>query len=110
MTKLNLKRVMFTFMAIALLSPIMFSYQNFKHLDVPMAIDKDDTSLNDALIAALKNAAEERKAKQIALNLTTDEEKTRKRTRKPTAIGDRHEFDTRTDENLATDATTAPHQ
>lgn len=101
---------MFTFMTLSLLSPVMFSFQNFKHLDVPMAIDKDDTSLNDALIAALKNAAEERKAKQIALNLTPEEEKTRKRHRKPTAIGDRHEFDTRADENITTDAATTPHQ
>lgn len=102
---------MFTMVALALLSPIMFSFQNFKHLDVPMDIDKDDTGLNDALIAALKTAAEERKAKQIALNIDPQEETHRKRNRKPTAIGEKHEFDTKDkDETTVTDSTLSPNQ
>jgi Cft2 family RNA processing exonuclease len=90
MSKINFKRTAFTFLILAVLSPIALTFQNFRHLDTPMNIDKDETSLNDALIDALKNAAEEHRAKKVALNLEVDDssEKTMKRHRKPATIGD----------------------
>lgn len=104
MLKINIKRTAFTFLILAVLSPIALTFQNFRHLDTPMNIDKDETALNDALISALKTAAEERRAKQVALNIETEESAAKpiKRNRKPTAIGDRHEFDQRaTNESIA---------
>ncbi|MBY0384063.1 hypothetical protein K2X05_02800 [bacterium] len=67
--------MVFTFISLSLLSPVIITFQNFKHRDdTPLLIDKDDTALNDALITALKKAAEKKRAnsKQIALNLETD--------------------------------------
>lgn len=74
MSRFNIRKMVFTFISLTLLSPILITFQNFKHRETPLLIDKDDTSLNDALITALKTAAEKNRAanKQVALNLETD--------------------------------------
>ena len=74
MSRFNLRKGVFTFISLTLLSPLILSFQNFKHRETPLLVDKDDTALNDALITALKTAAEKKRAgdKQIALNLETE--------------------------------------
>jgi maltodextrin utilization protein YvdJ len=112
MKKLNKEKYFSIFIVLTVLSPVLFSFQNFKHYDVPLAIDKDDTAINDALIAALKNAEDERRAKQVALNVdpSQTDEKSVKRNRKPATIGERHIYDTEgkevplTEDSLASDS------
>lgn len=79
MSRFNIRKTVFTFISLTLLSPLIFSFQNFKHRETPLLIDKDDTALNDALITALKTAAEKKRAnnKQIALNLETEKKETK---------------------------------
>lgn len=105
MSKINIKRTAFTFLILAVLSPIALTFQNFRHLDTPMNIDKDETALNDALINALKNAAEEHRAKKVALNLEPEEssDKPLKRQRKPATIGDHIPSDSMTNESVASE-------
>lgn len=96
MKKINKEKYISISIILMVLSPVLFSFQNFKHYDVPLAIDKDDTTMNDALISALQNAEDERRAKQVALNLETDQTEVKliKRNRKPSTIGERHFYDT----------------
>lgn len=73
MSRFNIRKVVFTFISLALMSPLILTFQNFKHRETPLLIDKDDTALNDALITALKIAAEKNRVnKQVALNLEAD--------------------------------------
>lgn len=73
MSRFNVRKMVFTFISLTLMSPLILTFQNFKHRETPLLIDKDDTALNDALITALKTAAEKNRVnKQVALNLEAD--------------------------------------
>lgn len=94
--KTNFTKYISIAIVLAVLSPILLSYQNFQRYEAPLAIDKDDTTLNDALIAALKHSEEERRIKKVALNEDAEKKADAlRKARKPTSIGERHELDTR---------------
>jgi hypothetical protein len=83
MNKINLRKTFFTFMILAVLSPIAFTYQNFSRLD----IEKDST-LGADLSSALKVSDEDHQAQKLVATVETLQTAKKKAKRKPTAIYD----------------------
>lgn len=74
---------------VAILSPVLFSFQNFRHHETPLNIEKDESSTTQALANALKTAESE---KIVALNRDTEDKKETKKVQKPSIIGDEQHF------------------
>ncbi len=97
MKKINLKKYLAFFSIIAALSPILFSFQNFRHYEAVLNIEKDESSTTHAFSEALKTAEAEQ---TIALNQENKDKEIPKKVRKPSMIGDeRHFLDSRHDLN-----------
>lgn len=84
MKKFNFKKTFFTFIILAALSPIAFTYQNFSRLD----IEKDSTSFNADLSTALQASEDEQRQQKLAASVDPLPKAKKKIKRKPAAIYD----------------------
>ncbi len=84
MKKFNVKKTFFTFIILAALSPIAFTYQNFSRLD----IEKDSSTFHADFNSALQSSEVEHKQQQLAATADTLPKTKKKAKRKPAAIYD----------------------